>query len=514
MNNNNYQITIDRTTDGKASEVMLIPGGQTESVRMQARPGATYTLTDKASDKAPQQIFARRRGKDLHLQFDVQRPMEAPDLILENFYEGKPGQIVGVAEDANTYRFIPNTAQEFDQLSVLADGASASQVLGGAVFAASVGAPLEVASAPLIGVAGFALGPAGMAAAGLAGAAVLAGGGGGGGSSLGTNTPATVFKAGLMNGEDTGASSTDNITKKTQPKIGGTAIPGSTVLIKVDNGSEQEVPVDALGNWSWTPPVLSNGEHTITTTVIDPSKNTTIKSFNLTVDTINIKAQLTSNFSSLNTEPVGNVDAKLNINESKSGVLMTVLLDETPGRELTFNDLNLVGGTLQASSFRKDPSNSKKYTVLANPTADSTGDLVLSWSKTVQGLTDVAGNPLDSAATQSLTVPYDTLAPQAVVFSGSKSVQVSSSQNLSIGWTSANAADISRIDVTLLGQTVTKTSNLSSLALASAGEGLDKLVEGYYTLTTTFYDAAGNSSSQQAVLAVNRNSLGVCAADG
>ncbi len=176
----NYQVTVDRAIDNKAAEVLLIPGNKTEPVRLQAQPNAVYTLSDKASDKAPQQIFSRRQGKNLHLQLDVQRPGEAPDLILENFFEVAPGTIVGVAEDTSTYRFIPNTAQEFDQLSLLPEGASASQVLGGPVFVMSSGSAMAVAAAPLVGVAGFALGPVGLAAAGVAGLAALGGGGGGG----------------------------------------------------------------------------------------------------------------------------------------------------------------------------------------------------------------------------------------------------------------------------------------------------------------------------------------------
>jgi hypothetical protein len=163
----NYQVTVDRAFDDKAAEVLLIPGNKTEPVRLQAQPNAVYTLSEKASDRAPQQIFSRRQGKNLLLQLDVQRPGEAPDLILENFFELEPGTIVGVAEDANTYRFIPNTAQEFDQIRLLPEGASASQVLGGSVYVLGSGSAMAVAAAPLMGAAGFALGPVGMAAAGL-----------------------------------------------------------------------------------------------------------------------------------------------------------------------------------------------------------------------------------------------------------------------------------------------------------------------------------------------------------
>lgn len=512
MNKNNYQIAVDRALDNKASEVLLIPANKTEPVRLQAQPGATYTLSDKATDKAPQQIFARRQGKNLHVQLDVQRPGEAPDLIIENFYEGAPGHIVGTAEDSSTYRFVPNTAQEFDQLSLMADGASASQVLGGAVFVGAPAAPLAVAAAPLVAVGGFALGPMGMAVAGLGGALALAGGGGGGGgggstSGGGSSTP-LGFSAGILPSDDTGVSSTDGITRKTQPKFEGSTIPGAKVQLTLDNGDPATVIADDSGRWSWTPlTALSPGAHTLSASSVDARGNPVTKVVNLRVDTSNITAELSSNFNELNSEPLGAKDDKLNINESKNGVVMSIVLDDTPGRILTVNDLNLASGTIRANSFTQDAANPRKYTFLADPTPATSSNLVLSWSPTGRALTDVAGNLLENAATQQLSLPYDTAAPQATIFAGSKSVELTANQNLAIPWTSTNVADITRIDVNLLGQTASKTSNFSAVSLVAAGNGLDKLIEGYYTLTTNWYDAAGNTSSQQVVLAVNRATL-------
>lgn len=512
----NYQVIVDRAIDAKAAEVLLIPGNKIEPVRVQAQPGATYTLSDKASDKAPQQIYAKRQGKHLHLQLDVQRPGEAPDLILENFYEVSPGNITGLAEDASTYRFIPNTAQEFDQLSLLADGSSASQVLGGSLFLGGSGAGLLVASAPLVGVAGLALGPAGMAAAGLAGLAALAGGGGGGGGGSNGNSGPGVsnnpFTSALLPGEDTGSSTTDNITSKNKPKLGGKGVPGSKVSIQVDGGTPQEVTVDALGNWSWTPDeALADGRHTIIATSVDAAGTVVRSTLNLQVDTNNITGAFGSNFSAINTEPVGSIDTKLNIKESKNGVLLTIELDEPPVQDLKITDLILTGGILRSASFAK-VANTNKYTVLADPTPNTAGNLTLKWSPAGQAITDVAGNPLDEATTQQLFVPYDTLSPQVSIFGGNTSVQVpANNQNLSIEWVNPSPNDLKSVTVSLLGQTISKnidaSQSTSSLALSSTGEGLVRLIEGYYTLGTTFTDLADNSTSQKTVLIVNRGTL-------
>jgi hypothetical protein len=48
-------------------------------------------------------------------------------------------------------------------------------------------------------------------------------------------------------------SPTDNITRKTQPKIGGFAPANSDVFVTIDNGSPQKVTANASGRWEWAP---------------------------------------------------------------------------------------------------------------------------------------------------------------------------------------------------------------------------------------------------------------------
>lgn len=517
MNKNNYQVTLGPAQDGKDAEIVPIAAGRSAPVRIQARPGAVYTLSDRATDKAPQQIHAKRQGRDLLLQFDDHQSEGMPDLVLENFYDATPGILAGVAEDGNTYRFIPNTAQAADQVGVLTDGVWASQALGGAPYAAPA-----MEGAALVAVGGSALGLGGLAAAALAaGALAGAGGGGGGGAAggsgnAGTGTPdeppdeavLAPFTAALRASDDTGASSTDGITRQSMPHVDGTAPQGSVVLIQLDNGAQQTVQVDeTTGQWSWTPAQsLLPGRHTLTVVSVDASNKATSKVINVTVDTTALRATFSSNFADLNTEPVDRADGKLNIKESQNGVRMTITLDEAPGRDLNVNDVSLTGGTIEAGSFTK--VSTTEYSLRARPALDATGSLVLSWSSAGQTLTDVAGNSLDNAASQQLSLDFDTQAPQATVAGDDAPLQVNSGQNLAIAWTSSNPAQISTIKLTLLGQEAQQTGTLSSpLTLTAAGEGLDRLLEGYYTLSTAFVDAAGNSSVDKSVLAVNRGSL-------
>ena len=509
----NYQVTVDRAIDAKAAEVLLIPGNKTEPVRLQAQPNAVYTLSDKASDKAPQQIFSKRQGKNLHLQLDVQRPGEAPDLILENFFEVAPGTIVGVAEDNSTYRFIPNTAQEFDQLSLLPEGASASQVLGGPVFVMSSGSALVVAAAPLVGAAGFALGPVGMAAAGLAGLAALGGGGGGGGGPGGGNpsdggTPATGFSAALLEGEDTGVPA-DNITRKTQPKIGGIAQANSEVSITLGDGNPQKVTANASGQWEWAPSsALVDKEYEIKVTGTNAKGSTETKEFRITVDATPITAAFSSNLSALETGVGGKADNILNISESQAGFKYKITLSEKPARALLAADFNLNGNSLPASSVLTKVSDTE-YSLTALPAAGTTGTQTLTWSTVGKTLQDIAGNDLTQPS-QAATVltPFDLRQPSLAVTNpgGANNPLVNETGPLQVPFTySGGELDSNLSRLTLLGKDLGSLSGVTSVSVAS--EILTKLADGYYSLIFNLQDTKGNKSTVYQVLEIDREKV-------
>ena len=513
----NYQVTVDRAIDAKAAEVLLIPGNKTEPVRLQAQPSAVYTLSDKASDKAPQQIFSRRQGKNLLLQLDVQRPGEAPDLILENFFEVAPGTIVGVAEDASTYRFIPNTAQEFDQLGLLPEGASASQVLGGPVFVVSSGSAMAVAAAPLVGAAGFALGPVGMAAAGLAGVAALAGGGGGGGGGSGAGgssgnggVPASGFSAALLEGEDTGDNKTDNITRKTQPKIGGFAPANSDVFVTIDNGSPQKVTANALGRWEWAPPppALMDKEYQIKVTGTNTQGSTETKEFKIIVDATPITAVFSSNLSALETGAGGKVDNILNISESQAGFKYKITLSEKPSKELKPEFLNLNGSSLPAGSVLTKVSDTE-YSLTALPAAGTTGTQTLTWSTQGKTLQDVAGNDLTSPSQAATVVtPFDLRQPSLTVTNpaGANKPLVNETGPLQVPFTySGGELDSNLSRLSLLGKDLGSLSGVSSVTVAS--ETLSKLAPGYYSLIFNLQDTKGNKSTEYQVLEIDRENV-------
>ncbi|WP_240357922.1 Ig-like domain-containing protein [Myxococcus vastator] len=74
-----------------------------------------------------------------------------------------------------------------------------------------------------------------------------------------------------------------------QPVISGTAQPGTLVTVTVDGDVLGTAPVDANGDWTFTPPVmLDQGPHTVTATATDAAGNVSdpIAPTSFTVDTV------------------------------------------------------------------------------------------------------------------------------------------------------------------------------------------------------------------------------------
>ena len=76
-------------------------------------------------------------------------------------------------------------------------------------------------------------------------------------------------------------------TNTTHPVLSGTAEPGSTVTVRDGDTVLGTTTVGSNGSWSFTSPTLSEGSHSLTTTVTDPAGNTSAASdpITFTVDT-------------------------------------------------------------------------------------------------------------------------------------------------------------------------------------------------------------------------------------
>lgn len=257
MTNKIYTVAVEVANEPTA--VVSLNATRTAAqgpLKIIAKSGALYQLTEAATGFAPQQIQVRRKGKDLHISLEQNSP-DRPDLIIENYFGVDNAVVVGQAENGQHYPFIPDTARDIHAIDKLADGTTITQVLGGQVgpVPAAVAAAEPVgaveASGAAVGVLGFnplLLGGAAAAAAAGAGG----GGGGAGGGGNGGSDPAVTIDVFDNNGQ------VNNSEKTAVPVSGKTSnTPGGTVEVIVTDKDGKEVarktvPVAADGTWSTT----------------------------------------------------------------------------------------------------------------------------------------------------------------------------------------------------------------------------------------------------------------------
>ena len=99
--------------------------------------------------------------------------------------------------------------------------------------------------------------------------------------------PARPALPDLVATSDSGASSTDNITKVTTPSFAGTAEALGTVIVYDGTAVLGTTTATALGTWSFTAPTLADGTHSITVKATDAAGNASAASSALavTIDT-------------------------------------------------------------------------------------------------------------------------------------------------------------------------------------------------------------------------------------
>ncbi|MDF7652135.1 Ig-like domain-containing protein, partial [Erwiniaceae bacterium L1_54_3] len=268
-------------------------------------------------------------------------------------------------------------------------------------------------------------------------------------------------------------------TNDKTPVLSGTAEPGSVVTILDGTTVLGTATVGSDGTWSFTTPALTDGAHSLTTTVTDAAGNTSGSSnpFNFTVDT---------------QAPAAASDIQLNNN---SGSVLSPITGETndntpvlsgtaePGSTVTISDGTSVLGTVIVGS-----NGSWTFTT---PTL---GEGAHSLTTTV---TDPAGN--SSAASAPITFNVDTTAPEAASGLTVTGNADGTTETLTSGATTDDSTP------TLSGQaeigSIVKVYDGTTL-LGSASVGADgnwtfttsALSNGNHSLTVTVTDAAGNVS--------------------
>lgn len=121
---------------------------------IQAVDDTNYEFLDVSIGHGPNHIISKRVDTDLHISFE--REGEDSDLIIENFYDedGKAvnsSALVGIAEDGQYYYYIPDTGEVYDFVTQLKDGVVEGQALGGEDYAT----PWWLAALPLVGLTGL-----------------------------------------------------------------------------------------------------------------------------------------------------------------------------------------------------------------------------------------------------------------------------------------------------------------------------------------------------------------------
>lgn len=249
---------------------------QQAAVRIKAKKGLKIILTDEDTQFAPENITASRVGNDLHIALEG-TPLDQAELVIENFFTTEEVYLIGQAEDGSYYNYIASNGEFSHFASELLEGDEAPLVLGGDPYTH------EESSTNVLPL-WFLLG--GLAAAGAAYAAFHDDDDNDHYYPQG-ETP-TFSEAIDDVGPIQGPISNGGITDDSTPTFKGVSQPGQIITI-YDNGKVIGSTVaDENGHWTFTPPPLGDGQHSVTVTGHQPGEVPSPPSppFDFEVDTI------------------------------------------------------------------------------------------------------------------------------------------------------------------------------------------------------------------------------------
>ncbi|WP_237712974.1 Ig-like domain-containing protein [Serratia sp. M24T3] len=300
--------------------------------------------------------------------------------------------------------------------------------------------------------------------------------------SVDTVAPAAV--TGLVVSDDVGDSqgplASGATTDDSTPTLSGQAEAGTTVSIYDGTTLLGTVTAGTDGSWSYTPPALSNGDHSLTTTVTDAAGNVSPASpaFDLTVD-----AGLPPATSSIEVF-------------DDTGSTLVQLADGANTHDNTPTLTGLAGANNTITLYNGDVE-------LGTTTADGTGQWTFDTSALPDGTyifhaiaADATGNTADSG---NVTIIIDTVAPNAA-----DDLQLTNDEGATPVVVAADGATNDSTPVfsgtAEPGSTVTVSDGDTILGTATVGTDgtwsftTPTLTDGDHSLTTTVTDAAGNIS--------------------
>jgi hypothetical protein len=176
----------------------------------------------------------------------------------------------------------------------------------------------------------------------------------------------------------------------TQPPVTGAGEPNSTITIFIDNAQAGSATADGAGSWSFTPPALEQGAHTVharaTDAVGNISPNSSTNSF--TVDTVAPTASIAAVSPDPRTTPVTSIT--ISFSESVTGFGLADLAFTRDGATVALTSASLSGGptsyTLGGLSGLTGADGAYTLTLLAGGVQDGLGhplaaNVVEQWAK-------------------------------------------------------------------------------------------------------------------------------------
>ncbi|QHC89744.1 Ig-like domain-containing protein [Pseudomonas chlororaphis] len=233
--------------------------GSTNPQRIHAVSNARYLIANTDGGAAVQNVNFKRVGKELHITLEGSDP-DQPQVIIEGFYD-HPGEVVGMASDGEVYPYTAVSGDPDEIAVLLQDGVSSPQTLGRE--------PLSGFMADLQGTDGFFWKEI---LSGLGAAAALAWLLHDKGGSKTAPPPQTPSLESVHSDSDSDPHVVERggLTADNTPVLSGGGVPGGQVEIFKGSESLGVVPVNAEGQWRFTPPLaLADGQHVFSVVAID-----------------------------------------------------------------------------------------------------------------------------------------------------------------------------------------------------------------------------------------------------
>ncbi|MEA4816167.1 MAG: Ig-like domain-containing protein [Lachnospiraceae bacterium] len=212
----------------------------------------------------------------------------------------------------------------------------------------------------------------------------------------------------LDTNDDTGVSSSDNITNEVTPKISGTAEALSTVYISVDgSGIIKTVNANSSGEWSFDDYTFNEGSYTLIASAMDAAGNTSGYSSGLALEIDETAPSVPTN---LSVTPSGGTVLSniLNMTNTNMTASATITAGEATGG---YAEL-YIGGTLRATDSTISVSDTRVNFDMGASTAAGLQAAIPSGGEVKVKLYDAAGNNVETTANNP-TLDVDYTGPTA-----------------------------------------------------------------------------------------------------